>query len=69
MAKMDKLLLDGVLQLLERLDGLGLRRVSLAPGINGVLSGLLKMYINMSSLNQSFWKQALTYHIDISLDL
>lgn len=59
MAKMDKLLFDGVFQLLERLDRLGLGRVWLAPGVNGVLSSLLRMYINMSSLFQAFGNKLL----------
>lgn len=39
-AEVDQLLLDGVLELFEGLDGLGLGRVRLAPGVDGVFRGL-----------------------------
>lgn len=39
-AELDKLLLDSGLQLVEALDRLSLWRVRLAPGVDGVYSGL-----------------------------
>lgn len=39
-AQMDELFLDGVLHLLERLDGLGPRGVRLGEGVDGVSGGL-----------------------------
>ena len=39
-AEVDELLLDGVLHLVERLDGLRLGGVWLAPGVDGSFRGL-----------------------------
>lgn len=44
-AELDELLLDGVLKLPEGLDALGLGRVRLTPGVDGVLSGLFTAWL------------------------
>lgn len=42
-AELNQFLLDGVLQLLERLDGLSLGRVRLGPGVDSVYGGLIEL--------------------------